>query len=37
VTTSHTPHGGFILWFTGMSGAGKSTLAEALGARLGWR
>src|SRR5881628_3665386 len=24
------PHGGFILWFTGLSGAGKSTLAQAV-------
>jgi adenylylsulfate kinase len=34
VTTSHTPHGGFILWFTGMSGAGKSTLSTAVRDRL---
>ena len=28
------PHGGFILWFTGLSGAGKSTLANAISSEL---
>ena len=34
-----TPHGGAILWFTGLSGAGKSTLAQAVRDELArdWR